>query len=898
MVRPAKQSTRFRRHTLLVVVSVCLVVVAGVCGQPLASASTPSPDGTVEEPLLVELFFGEESIGTHLCYRNEDDFWIPFSLFLEHARLAEPDRHQPATTYKTTLGAIVFDPDSLRSFEGVECLSFSTIKTVFRIHVLFNRSLYAIKLLVPWRPSSSTRQKKALVTPDIPAPGSSLSFLHFEGDLSHSFDQESTDRYLELEAGGRIGGGIWDIMGKGDPQSSFSPSRYHWTTLNRKTAFRVGTGTSQMFSLLGDLGYTGIQVAWNNRSILPNIDNERYSDSDVLLSIDRTQRRTIDGSGPPAGIAELRFDGRIVARRRISLDGRFAFRNVRMSSDLRITEVYLYAHSLLEEPIDIIDYTRSIVNRSLASGELLFHGAFGRSGNILADETISSTWTGFGHTLYGLSERITIESAVQHNPRSGSLDLLFGPVMSIGSRWNTALYSAYSNNRFGLDAALYGYGKTWRFSHRSRWYDNGFGYDTREQQLYHTLRLQTRPFSWFNALLYGSYEKEGNSITSRYLLPGGTLYLSSRTRISAMPFGDDGAYRYEAFLRPRWDTDVRLRYEENVITADINHDLAHNNTLQFIHSFARQTDTHASSAYLYWYPDEHRNNRVRLGASYGNDRFGFTGSWSRYVNAGLNFILTYNHNMYTASGLSVEDDLSLFEPEDNRTISLSLTWDLGRSGKRFYPINRSAISYTRGGMAGSLKIMTDAKTSQSSINDVAILVNGRRLGQRQIGGTFFVGNLRPGIYTVSVDPENLPVELAVKRQNIKVEVQSGAVTEVTIPVYAEYGISGKVTTASNRLLTETQVSIIDSVGKILQQAKTDRFGYYRVDGLRKGNYTAQVSIKDENDTDLHAEKNFSISTEFLFGIDIIVPDHSSTPEPPVEKPAAPAKQPEDQQAAS
>ncbi len=858
----AKPSTRLRRNTLLTVVAVCLAVVAVVCGQPLAAADTPSPDGTEEEPLLVELFFGEESIGTHLCYRNEKDIWVPFSLFLEHARLAEPDRHQPATTYQTTLGTIVFDPDSLRSFEGIECLSFSTLKNVFRIHVLFNRSLYAIKFLVPWRPlSSSTQPKKALVTPDIPAPGSSLSFLHFEGDLSHSFDQESTDRYLELEAGGRIGGGIWDIMGKGDPQRSLSPSRYHWTTLNRKTAFRVGTGTSQLYSLLGNLDYTGIQVAWNNRSILPNIDNERYSDTDVLLNIDRTQRRTIDGSGPPAGIAELRFDDRIVARRRISLDGRFAFRNVRMTSDLRITEVYLYAHSLLEKPVGIIDYTRSIVNRSLAGGELLFHGAFGRSGNILADETISSTWTGFGHTLYGLSERITIESAVQHNPRSGSLDLLFGPVMSIGSRWNTAVYSAYSNNRFGMDAALYGYGKTWRFSHRSRWYDNGFGYDTREQQLYHTLRLQTRPFSWFNALLYGSYEKEGTSITSRYLLPGGTLYLSSRTRISAMPFGDDGTYRYEAFLRPRWDTDVRLRYEENVITADINHDLAHNNTLQFIHSFAHKTGTHASSAYLYWYPDEHRNNRVRLGASYGNDRFGFTGSWSKYVNAGLNFILTYNHNMYNASGLSVEDNLSLFEPEDNRTISLSLTWDLGRSGKRLYPINRSAISHTRGGMAGSLKIMTDARTSQSSINDVAILINGRRLGQHQIGGTFFVGHLRPGIYTVSVDPENLPVELAVKRQNIKVEVQSGAVTEVTIPVYAEYGVAGKVVTSSGRALAAATLLIVDSNGNTVKQTRTDQFGYYRVDGLRSGSYSIRV---------LSAEKAFNIKDDYLFGTDIVV----------------------------
>ena len=66
-------------------------------------------------------------------------------------------------------------------------------------------------------------------------------------------------------------------------------------------------------------------------------------------------------------------------------------------------------------------------------------------------------------------------------------------------------------------------------------------------------------------------------------------------------------------------------------------------------------------------------------------------------------------------------------------------------------------------MAGALKIMTDSKISRSQINDVSILLNGRKLGQRQIGGDFFVGNLRPGIYTVSVDPENLPLELVVEQ---------------------------------------------------------------------------------------------------------------------------------------
>ena len=136
---------------------------------------------------------------------------------------------------------------------------------------------------------------------------------------------------------------------------------------------------------------------------------------------------------------------------------------------------------------------------------------------------------------------------------------------------------------------------------------------------------------------------------------------------------------------------------------------------------------------------------------------------------------------------------------------------------------------------------------------------------------FFIGNLRPGIYSVSVDTEKLPVELAVERQKTKVEVRSGSVTEVIIPVYAEYGAVGKVSSASGNALAERMVGISDSEGTIVKKTLTDRFGYYRVDGLRKGSYTATVLDTGTDMPDHMSETGFTITNAFLFDIDLVVP---------------------------
>lgn len=832
--------------------------------KPPASAETAAAP---QETLLADVLFNGRSTGSQLCFRRDNDYWIPFALFLEHCGLKAPEMNQGQISYQTTLGIITFNSSSVKLIEGTLCISLGELKKTFLVAGRFNQSAFAVELDIPWRPGSPEVQKTAIrIQPDIEAPNSSLSFLRFEPEVTWDFEK-NPEKSLFLEAGGRVLGGVWDITVEGDPEQSMIPSRYHWTSFNKNLALRIGTGSSDIYPLIEDQDFSGLQFGWNNHNILNQLDFERYSDSDVFLSLDRTQQRSIEGSGPPAAIAELRLDGVVAARQRIGLDGRFRFSNVRMTSDLRKTQVYLYERSLREKPLAVLDYTISIMNRSLPAQELLVRGGAGVTGNPLDESGEKHLLTGFGHIQYGLNNRITLESGIQHNPENESADLMLGSVISFGENWAAALYGARSNDRYGADLRLEGHGKNWDMAVLSSWQEKNFSYDGTEREQEHSLRFSTSILDPFDILLYGRYSRTSGEEIRKFLLPGLYWTVSPWLMLSAIP-DDEEKYRYEAAMRLGTQSDLSVVYEKKTVTGDWRFDISPSLISRFMHSYATETGDNLSSMYLDWYPGSTRFDLIRLGASHSNGEFGYSASWSKFINAGLRFSLQYSYNMNNAHQLETEENFidSIIDSEAQHYAAFTLTWDLGFSRKKTYPINRSAISHTRGGLAGSLDIMNDTRLGSSDINNVDILLNGRKLGQRQIDGTFFVGNLRPGIYTVDIDTEKLPLELNVTRKSVKAEVRNGAVTEVNIPVYAEYGVAGCLKDLHGNGVSGTLLELLDSSGTSVGTVTTDQFGYYRVDGLRPGTYTLRTT-----ETGNAKERTFTIRNDFLFDVDITLP---------------------------
>jgi hypothetical protein len=841
------------------------VETAGTVPREQTAPASPLPE---REPLFAEVFVNGRSAGSVDCFREHGEYWLPFPLFIEKSGLNMPEPGNGTTSYPTTLGIISFSSGALKTIEKTPFISLGELKKTFLVNGRFDQANFAIVLDIPWqagRPDMK-RNEKPVVKPDITAPSSSLSFLRIEPTATWDFTADP-EKNLFLEAGGRVLGGVWDMTFEGDPEKNMIPTRYHWTTYSRHMALRIGTGSSDIQSLVDNIPFTGVQFGWNNHNILNQLDFERYSDSDIFLTLDRTQQRTIEGKGPPAAIAELRLDGVIVARQRIGLDGRFVFSNVRMTTDLRKTEVYLYERSLREKPLAVLNYTISILNRSMPAHELLIRGGTGILGNPLDKTGIKRPQVGFTHIQYGLSNRITLEAAYQYNPETASNDFMAGTAMSIGNNWALALYGADVNGNLGADARFEGHGKHWDLSAVSGWRDKGFSGAGSEREQNHAVRFSTSFLSPVDLLLYGTYEKKGGVTGKRFLLPGAYCAIFPWLTVSAIP-NDEERYRYEADLKLGGSSDMSVVYEKRLVSADLRTDISESLISRLLNTYALDTHSNLTSLYLDWYPSASHFDVIRLGASRSDGQYGFSGSWSKFLNAGLSFTLQYSYNMNNAQQIESQENFTESGIVQNakQYVGFTMTWDMGFSHRKRYPINRTAISTTRGGLAGSLDIKNDTSLGSSDINDVDILVNGRKLSQRQIDGTFFVGNLPPGIYTVDIDTEKLPLELNVAKNSLKAEVRNGAVTEVNIPVYAEYGVAGCLTDTKGTPLSGRILEISGDDGKPAREVLTDQFGFYRLDGLRPGSYAIRPAGQQKT-----MEKTFVIGHDYVFDVNITVP---------------------------
>ncbi|MEI8033742.1 MAG: carboxypeptidase-like regulatory domain-containing protein [Chlorobiaceae bacterium] len=866
-------------------VLLCLVLTLFLPFHPLAAGSEKESGAGVPkrqelsgtEPLLVGLYINNRLEKEETIYRKKNEYWIPFSLFLEKTGLKEDHRSGTIATYSTSLGVISFDTASLKEFDTIPCISFLDLARYFLASPEFNQPLFAVMLTTAWTPGLPRNIQKTRA--DVIAPETSLSFIGIETRASSDFST-ILSKNLQLTGGGRMLGGVWDASAAGDPSAKFLPARYHWTSFNNNLAIRLGTGYSGSYSLMRTSTFTGVQVGWNNRSIIRQLDMEQNNGSEVFLNIDTNQLRRLEGSGPQAGIAELRFDGEVFARQRIGLDGQFLFDNVRMTSDLRKTEVYIYERSINEKPVKVIDFSQSISGRALPQGELLIKSGIGKNGVLLNPLSGDpETVTGFTSLLYGAHERVTVEAAIEQNPYSRQTDLLFGTIYSPGSNWMAAVYGANANNRLGGDARLEGHYRYWNMLYWGTFRPADFSADNQEKDFNHSFRWSVNPSRKLALQLIGHHEKVGDSLTHSYLLPAFAAYPSSRISLSATP-DDTQSYRYEAGFRIGDHNTLRTIYQNRVASLDYLHDISEHLNVRAINDYAIASKLNLANLIIDWYPRERNQDIVETAISSADGAFGIAGSWNRSINTGFRLAMQYAWNMKNAGSLNMGSILSAAAgTAPGKNISLSLSWDLGWSNNGLFPINRNAVTLTRGAVAGTLDIGNDTKLSSADINNISILLNARQVRQQQVNGSFFIGSLPPGIYAVSVDPEKLPMQLVVDQQEKKVEVKNGAVTALTIPIHSEFGIAGQIKDPEGKGIACATVIIAGQDNNTLLKTTANQFGYYRADTLRKGRYQLTAGSSDGPASGPLAKESFTIKDDDIFNLDIIL----SPIDPPSKK---------------
>ena len=593
------------------------------------------------------------------------------------------------------------------------------------------------------------------------------------------------------------------------------------------------------------------------------------------MNFSSSQFRTIEGKGPPAGIAELRFDGRPVARIAIRMDGTFKFTDVQMGADFRQTEVFVYERSILEQPVAVLNYSQSIASRALEAGKLLVSGGGGVAGNpLLQDATACADKAPvlFGHLNYGMTNWLTTELAVRNNTEGDGADLLAGATFSTATAWNASAYAAKSNDHYAEELRLERNGTKTQFSLASTLFDQGFLADTQPRSSRHLLNGSYRPVDFATLSLLGMKEQgvDTEEDTS-FLRPGISMTPLQGLRLAISPqYDENDPYVYEAGYYRR-NISGEIRYNEKWLDTTATWLFSETMNFRLGDQYANDTGLNRISAYMDWYPASEKSSIIQLAASEASGQTGFSVTYHKAATAGFDFSISYRYNMPDTL------DLDIHGP-DNDEISkhylyCTLSWDFGWSGKRFQAVDRSSLSSTRGGIVGAMTMEGGGDRSLlSSLNDAGVLVNGRKVQQNQQDGSYFVGNLKPGLYQVTLDPAKLPAELSSDTKGRIVEVKSGAITNADIPVHTEYGIAGQVADAGGNGLVSATVKVRrEKDDKVLASGMTDIFGYYRIDGLRKGVYVAYLETHANGTSQTVVTRPFEIANQYEFNVDLRLP---------------------------
>jgi hypothetical protein len=837
---------------------------------PQSGTHVPGIRNETREPSLqiVELVFNGKSAGTCRCFSFDNTLWIPFDLFKEQTAPGFLPESNGIITISTSIGKLSLDSgNDLRQFEKNSYISAKTLEKKLFIVSRFNQEYYSLDFDIPWRAVKKETEINNHPPDDYcRAPAHSVSFVHLEGDyLYDPIQKSSPDNHFLFEAGGRVAGGIWDVVSEKNYEGNPVLSRYHWTTYSDNAVVRIGSARSSPYFLMPDIPFSGIQAAWSNRSIMPYIDNAAGSKNDSFLSVDREQSKTLEGTGPVAGIAELRIDGVVTARQRIGIDGKYVFYNVRMYSDFRSIQVFLYQHSLLEKPMKVIDFSRSMLGRMLAGRELLVKTGAGFIRNVEGNRQFPDLFS--GQVLYGVTDRLTLEGNVQYNSLTGRNDFLLGAVASLGSHWAVSIYGASVNGLYSGEATAEGHYPFADVYYRGLFSRNDVFSGGHSGQK-HNFRLNARLSGKFTALLYGQYGNSGAD-TSRFVLPGFFWQIHPSIRITAIP-DFDRKYHVETWMKLSANQDLTLSYSEREqrYNADYRYDLSQYIRFRLEEGYLKNPSGSVTSIFFDWNPDSNYYNIFSVGATCSRKKAGYFISWHKYLNPGLQFTLTYSSNHSAENYVSSIDDPLIIPADNKKILYATFSWDLGMSAKGLKPVNREEISLTRGGISGSFVFDNSyPAVDADDINGVNILMNGEILSQRQLDGSFFVGDLKKGIYEISFETESLPIELSISKVQKKIEVKPCSVTSIEIPVYVQYGVAGKIHCEEKEYKTVKVSVVSEKDGLVAAQKAVNEFGYYRFDGLKPGKYTVKAE-KTADGGAIATQRDIEIRDCFLFGVDL------------------------------
>ena len=711
--------------------------------------------------------------------------------------------------------------------------------------IAFDEQEFALKTELPWNPGSAApgaALSAQQVKPDIYAPSLSLSSWHSEAYFTRLGGSDTLSTYTDL--GGALGPGFWRMSYYTNPGGQNRLSNYGWILDQGNGRWMLGEDQLALDPLLPYAQLTGAQYAWTNQ---PGLVYGAAVGADQLVASQLQGGRTVSGGdGPPGGIAELRINGKPIARTAIRLDGTWQFRDVLLRGDERV-EVALYQRFGDGTPVRIQQVNVASSAQALPAGTVISYGGVGADGNPLDPLVGTHGLGGFYQLRYGLNQQWTLGSTVQ---RAGGQD--YGIVNAVGGfgslgTWGMTLGRNGSASAWSVSGNGQSKSVSWSGYAIQRGANYFPGYTAESYDRYATLNWNAQADLGLSLSGRDAYDPTLDQ-NVRFLKPGFSWRPYASLGLSAMPdyFGN---YAWNASWLPDARDQVSLSRYSGVNQAQWQHSFrdGYSTTLAATHDGYLGTRYSALLSGLWRGP---RPILWTAGLLQGRGRFGYLLDAAVEAIPGLSAHLQVQNDPLNAAIPGVGGLLVQFVLVADFAVTPS---GLTRGSMGSYAARVGVIA---GRVSGELP----ANVHWSDLAGVPLLVDGRPRGKLDRDGHYLIPNLAPGVYRVQLDAEHMPIDLVPDTAAPWVQVRAGVTTTANFHVSLRLGFAGRVT-RDGQPLANVAIEILDAQGKAVKTLSSDQWGYYRVDDLPPGTYTVRAD---------GASRSVTLQRAFLYQQDLAV----------------------------
>ncbi len=807
------------------------------------------PEGEAIQSELVGIIVDGEEFGTELVYKLGEAYYLPAAIL---ARIGVQGAARNGRFYLSTPGGEVeTSPHFFRDIYGQMFFHAGMLDEVLMVRWEFAPEKYAITMTLPWWQQGQAGAS-TFTEPDgdIDFNPSKVGITQVRLDHTQIFQDDDSYGYSNLLLRGRLADGIWRGELIHQDNRDVRAENYYWLRDFEHVQALVGHQEVLINPLLPSVQTTGAQALYSSTAI----DFDPFQDqtrSQYVRSFG-IPAKDIEGTAQPGAIAELRVNERPIARVRVNLDGTYRFDQVRNTAlQFQTTKVHILDQRSYVE-LDVQDFTRTPIDLLLKKGQVVGFGGVGANGNPLDPIRGASGEAAFGLMRYGLSESLTLEAGLQS--ANGRMHQVAGLAASFGRRWALTASAGHHEGTFGYNTDFYGRGERWILNLRSQHFGDGFRTATSPQSNFNEMRYEY----WLNTrLAVGVHGRsaDGASRDEDYLLPGITWRFNRRNTLRVWP-DFDGEYRFDLRTHHRQRDWFELVHDSAGTRAEYRY--FKGPQLEFfgrVFDYSEASRTTAEVGTI-WYPNAY-DDRSKFATSVlgGDGGLGYRLTWQTTVLPGL-----FSH-------LELRDEPVATELNDpGLQIRWTVSVDLAIAGGRPVPARNDFIQSRAGSIGGRLMLADGADIRSEGIEQVAIHIDGRPHTAVLRGRHFFVRNVPPGVYEVSLGADHLPMSISPEKLTYRVRVVPAATTTVDFLVNREFGLGGRVTDVAGKGLANLTIQVLDAEGGLLRSVQSDGYGYYQVSGLRVGNYRIRVADERGAQADIEVE----ISDDFVFDADLML----------------------------